>query len=247
MLERYAAYQQRYAREPRESDRALIELLRREAAPRLARGERPWLLDAGCSTGNLLRHIRSAMPDLRLSGADLAPRFVEAARRDPDLAGIDFGVLDLLDLGARERYDFVTAHAVCYLFGDEDYPRALASMARALRPGGAYLGFELIHGFAQELCIRETSRSHPDGLVLHFRPMQQVERLLRQSGFERAEFHPFAIGRDLPRGATWGGNADGFEDLNSYTVRTDDGQRLLFRGALYQPWCHVVAWKSAGA
>jgi hypothetical protein len=48
---------------------------------------------------------------------------------------------------------------------------------------------------------------------------------------------------DLARGSVYKDGESGFEDLNSYTVKTETGDRLLFRGALYQPWCHMIAHK----
>ena len=67
MLARYDDYQQRYRDSIRESDKVLIDLIREAAAGRPAR-----LLDIGCSTGNLLRHIRRLVPGLDLHGGDLA-------------------------------------------------------------------------------------------------------------------------------------------------------------------------------
>ena len=66
-----------------------------------------------------------------------------------------------------------------------------------------------------------------------------------ESGFDDVQFAPFEIPIDLPRGRTVGDNESGFEDLNSYTVRSEAGDRLLFRGTLFQPWCHLIARKPA--
>ena len=32
-----------------------------------------------------------------------------------------------------------------------------------------------------------------------------------------------------------------FSELNSYTIKSENGERLVFRGSLYQPWCHICA------
>lgn len=232
--DRYVAYQERYADSIRESDKVLLALVG-EVTDR----PDPAILDIGCSTGNLLMHLRDALPDARLTGGDMAADVIESCRRDPRLTGIDFQVMDMADI--RGRYDVVIANATGFFLTADEYERALESVARSLEPGGTYLAFEWLHPFRQELAIRETSRSHPEGLTIHARSYEAVEGMLRRAGFRHVEFRPFEIPIDLERGRTFGDNADGFEDLNSYTVRTADGARLLFRGALHQPWCHLVA------
>jgi cyclopropane fatty-acyl-phospholipid synthase-like methyltransferase len=234
--DRYGAYQERYAQNIRESDRVLVELI----AEALGDGSRS-LLDIGCHTGNLLMHMRSRLPNARLSGGDMAASVIEAAQRDPRLEGIDLRVMDMLAI--EGMYDVIVANAVAVYFTIDEYDQAIASIAAALHEGGTYVAFEWLHPFPQELQIKETSRSHPEGLTINFRPYSQVEKILRRNGFRSVAFKPFEIPIDLERGATYGDNADGFEDLNTHTVRTEDGQRLLFRGTLHQPWCHLVATK----
>lgn len=234
--DQYVTYQQRYAGSIRESDKVLLAMIA-EAAGR----PDPAVLDIGCSTGNLLLHLREAMPQARLTGGDMAEDVIEGCRRDPNLAGIDFAVMDMTDI--QGRYDVIVANATAFFLTADEYGRALRSVADALAPGGAYIAFEWLHPFRQELAIRETSRSHPDGLTIHARSFGAVEGLLREAGFSTVDFRPFRIPIDLEQGTTFGENAEGFEDLNSYTVRTEDGERLQFRGTLHQPWCHLLARK----
>ena len=236
--DRYADYQERYAQSMRESDKRLLELLQKEAE-RL--GGSPTLLDIGCSTGNFLRHVAAAIPGAKLTGGDMASDVIEACRADADLAGIEFEVMDMTAL--RGSYGIVVANATSFFLDEEEHTRALGSVAEVLEPGGAYLAFEWLHPFRQRLEIRETSRSHPDGLTIHSRPQHEVEARLREVGFSEVEFLPFEIPIDLEQGETFRDDDSGFEDLNSYTVRTEEGRRMIFRGALYQPWCHMVARK----
>jgi SAM-dependent methyltransferase len=230
----YLAYQARYAAQPRESDRVLVEIV-----DRLTRGrDGATVLDLGCSTGNLLRHLRRARPDLALVGGDLMESHLEACRRDPELADLPFAVMDALDLGVESAYDVVVVNAVLYLFAPSELERALTSIARSLRPGGHLVAFDLFHPFGQELTITEASATHPEGLTLHFRSYGAVGAALARAGFGTPEIAPFAIPVDLPRP---GDDAD----IISYTVPAADGRRLLFRGALFQPWCHAVAPRAA--
>lgn len=242
----YLAYQERWADDLRESDRVLIEHVRAATAdlPEAGRPD-PLVIDIGCSTGNLLRHLRQAMPGLSLAGGEYSPEALAACRANPDLAGIPFAEMDVVNLDAEASYDVVIVNAVLYLMDDEDFASALAGLGRAICDGGTLLVFDFFHPFRHDLAIVERSRSQPAGLPLHFRPQDGVQALLRDAGFGDVRFEPFRIPIDLERGSTYTDNASGFEDLNSYTVRAESGDRLLFRGTLFQPWCHLVAVKAS--
>lgn len=230
----YTDYQRRYAAEPRESDRVLIEIARRAIAGRPAGSPPPRVLDVGCSTGNLLRHLGRALPHAELWGGELMPEALAACRAAPDLAHVRVESMDLLDIGHRNAFDVIVVNAVLYLFDDADLAQALASVARALVPGGTVAIFDLFHPFAQNLTIREESLTHPDGLVLHFRPYAVLDAAAAAAGLAEPRITPFEIPIELPRP---GDDAD----IRSYTRDAVDGARLLFRGALAQPWCHVAA------
>jgi methylase of polypeptide subunit release factors len=77
----YTEYQQRYAIEPRESDRVLIGHVAAALAGRPAGAGPPRVLDIGCSTGNLLRHLARALPHAELWGGELMPEALVAAKR----------------------------------------------------------------------------------------------------------------------------------------------------------------------
>ena len=241
--EKYQEYQSRYAAEPRESDKVIIRLVR-ELAAQAGAARRLRLLDIGCSTGNLLFHLKRAVPQLDLVGGDMVPTILDECRRNPGLKDIDFQTANIVDLGLNQTFDIITVNAVLYMLDDAQFVRAVANVAKALRPGGWFAVFDFFHEFNQDLAILEKSRSHPDGLMLHFRPQSSVSRILGDSGFSNIRYMPFSIPIDLARGQTAAGNRDGFEDLNSYTVKAESGDRLLFRGTLYQPWCHLTAQKT---
>lgn len=230
----YTDYQRRYAAEPRESDRVLIGHVAEALGARGTNGHRPRVLDIGCSTGNLMRHLSRALPGAELWGGELMPEALEACRAAPDLDGMTFAEMDLLDIGHPGAFDVIVINAVLYLLGDDDLRQAIASVAAALAPGGSLVAFDLFHPFEQHLTIREASATHPDGLVLHFRPYALLDEACADAGLALPRIHPFAIPIDLPRPAR-------DDEIISYTVPTAAGGRLLFRGALAQPWCHVVA------
>jgi SAM-dependent methyltransferase len=234
-LSDYNLYQRKYVEEPRESDEVILGIVREYLLS--WRDTRPAaLLDIGCSTGNLLLHLKRYFPDLSLEGGDLAPSSLEVCRQTPELAGINFTNMNVMTL-PKQKYDIVIANAVAVYFSWQEYEEALRSIYASLRPGGVYIAFEWLHPFAhQDLTIIETSIGHPDGLRIFFRPIPKVNALVKNCGFARTEFRPFELPIDLP----FPGND---AEVVTYTRQDIDNRRMAFRGILYQPWCHVIAQK----
>jgi SAM-dependent methyltransferase len=232
----YNEYQNRYAARMRESDRVLIDLVRRVAAGRPADGNGVSVLDLGCSTGNLLLHLKANFQGLELFGGDVVKSAIEQCRSNPMLKGIQFNEMDIFELPLDRMYDIVVTNAVLWAFDDAQFPAALRNIGRLLTTDGTLLAFEQFHPFQQELSIVERSKYHPDGLTLYLRGYEVVRSAFAGAGFASVEFQPFNIPIDLPRPSD-------SSEINSYTVNTVDGARMSFRGALFQPWCHVVARK----
>lgn len=236
LISNYSSYQDKYKDEPRESDRTTIGLV--EAAVG-NRGDAD-ILDIACSTGNLLRHMARRLDQPGLVGADMAVDSLEICKQDPELQSIDFHYANLLDLSTlNQRFDAITASAVTFLFKWDDYLKALQSLHAALKPGGCYVGFEFANPFdVQDLTIIETNEWNPDGMTLHIRPVKKVRQALTEAGFERIEFHPFVLPIDLE----FPGHD---KDVVTYTRKDEHGERMAFRGAIYQPWCHIVAHRKS--
>ena len=244
LYKKYSAYQKRYAGNIRESDKILIQMIQ-TILKELPPGDHS-LLDLGCSTGNLLFNIKQVLADtgLKLAGGDLMADVITDCRQNPELEDIDFFTLDALKMSFEAKFNIVVSNALIYLFDEQQLRSVFENVYQALKPGGYFLVFDFAHKFEQVLEIKEFSRSHPAGLTLHFRPESQLATLLAAAGFTDIDFQPFQIPVDLPPGNLYGKNTDGFEDLNSYTMKTEDRTRLLFRGALFQPWCHYRARKA---
>lgn len=229
-MEAYRAYQQRYAGRSRESDGKLISLVQRHAGDLQGKT----LLDMGCSTGNLLLHLKHALPGLALEGADLIEKIIAENAGKPELAGISFRVMNVLEMDADRQYDVVVANAALMFFDDVEFERAVLNLARAVKPGGLLAVFDLFHPFEETITLVETSAAHPKGLKFSLRSHRQVRTAVEAGGLESPSFEAWSMPMDLPRPTDWA-------DLTSYTVRTDGGERLSFRGVLYQPWCHMLA------
>lgn len=238
-LDGYNAYQRKYSETIRESDRVIIDIVR-EIVSRRSAGTPLKLLDIGCSTGNLLLHLKRLVTGLELYGGDLAQSSLELCRGNKALSGITFGEMDILDIQQASEFDIIVANAVAVYFTWAEYEQTLRSVYRALKSNGAYIVFEWMHPYQhQDLVIYETSIGHPDGIRICYRPILKVTQVVQSAGFSDVKFLPFVIPIDLPNSGYDG-------EVVSYTVKDEIGERMTFRGALYQPWCHMVAYKGSG-
>jgi SAM-dependent methyltransferase len=102
------------------------------------------VLDVGCGIGGPARTI-AARTGARVTGIDLTPDFVEAARRLTATVGLkaDFVVGSALDLPfADAAFDLVTLLHVGMNIADK--PRLFAEVARVLAPGGTFGVFDVM-------------------------------------------------------------------------------------------------------
>lgn len=93
------------------------------------------VLDAGCGTGGLLKALRAAQGDWRLTGLDFMPLACELARERTG-GEIVQGSITELPFGDAAFDAVVSADVVCQV---EDGARALREFARCVRPGGTVL------------------------------------------------------------------------------------------------------------
>lgn len=102
------------------------------------------VLDLACGPGNTTRHLAAGIEGATVVGLDLSvPMLEEAVAQTPDPAAIGFARVDTHALPiADATVDVAHCAAALYLFGD---PAAVvAEVARALRPGGRFIGMTLV-------------------------------------------------------------------------------------------------------
>jgi len=231
-MKAYSQYQQRYFCNLRESDKVIIDLVRDVAAKQPVNR----LLDIGCSTGNLLYHLKVEFPALTLTGGDLSSEIVAGCRLNPALAGIEFETINVVELGDGPKFEVVIANAMLHFLSAEEFEKALRGISKRLSSGGWLIAFDYFHPFEQELEIKEISPAHPEGITVCYRSCATTKAVLEKNAFTNAEFRPFNIPIDLSPST-----GDDYLDLRTHTVKLSDGRRLCFRGALFQPWCHLLA------
>lgn len=232
----YLAYQEKYRDTPRESDRLLIELVSQRVP------EGGLVLDVGCSTGNLLRHLRAVRPDLSLVGMDLSVESIGGAKAD-ELASIhdpgtliSFNVRDVLagpPFNDTVEFHAAILNAVLYCLNDQQTLAALCNIHSILRPGGHLFIWDYLQHWEQRLTITEESERYGKA-TFHIRPYSLLNHLAKQAGFTGCEFVPFCPSH-LPV-------PDDPYDLTSWTY-SGNPHGFSFRGGLAQPWCHAVLTK----
>ena len=82
----YAAYQARYADNPKECDKRTAQLVLQSLQSTQPSSSRPRILDIGCSTGNFLQHLKRLNVNANLIGGDLMK---SAPRRMPEEPSAD--------------------------------------------------------------------------------------------------------------------------------------------------------------
>jgi len=92
------------------------------------------VLDAGCGSGRMTRHIIERVPDGRVIGIDASPAMIEKARAELGDSA-ELRVENLLELELDEQVDAVFSNAAFHWVSDHD--RLFARLHAALVPGGA--------------------------------------------------------------------------------------------------------------
>lgn len=98
------------------------------------------VLDVGCGTGTqALLTLARILPGGSVTGLDINPRMVAAARRKIRRAGAAIEVVQgdatALPFGA-DRFDVVTITTVLHMIATSEHPACLAEAKRVLKPGG---------------------------------------------------------------------------------------------------------------
>jgi SAM-dependent methyltransferase len=103
------------------------------------------ILDVGCGGGWALVHFAERFPSARCLGVEVEPCSVELARkliRDRDLESRCEVRLGSVELAEPNSYDVATSFLVIHEIEPAIKQRFFADVARALKPGGAFLVFD---------------------------------------------------------------------------------------------------------
>jgi ubiquinone/menaquinone biosynthesis C-methylase UbiE len=149
------------------------------------------LLEVGCGTGAISRHLATLPGVARVTGVDPSPLFVERARELAGDAAVDFRVGDgrRLDV-ADASFDAVVLHtSLCHMPVPE---RALAEAHRVLRRGGRIAVFDgdyatMTLALGARDPLQSCAEAVLDMLVHDPWLMRRIAPLLAAAGFEELE------------------------------------------------------------
>jgi tRNA (cmo5U34)-methyltransferase len=157
------------------------------------------LLDLGCGTGLELDYIFRKLPDVAVTGIDMAQAMLDklkAKHPDKNVKLICGSYFDI-ELGAN-AYDTVISRQSLHHFTYEQKVGLYRRVREALKPGGIYLEADYMVDnqakedelYAENARIRR-EQNIPDGAFYHFDTPCTVEnqiKLLEQAGFRHVDF-----------------------------------------------------------
>ncbi|MBR2435852.1 MAG: methyltransferase domain-containing protein [Lentisphaeria bacterium] len=160
------------------------------------------ILDIGCGTGLELDIIFARLPDLQVTGIDMAEEMLSKLREKHGNRNLTLIRDDYFRHPFGESvYDGVISFETLHHFPAETKTRLLEKICRALRPGGFYLECDYIAStqaiedlvFAEAARRRERDRIPPDTFVHFDTPLTLEHEMaaMRDAGFSTVELVGF--------------------------------------------------------
>lgn len=160
------------------------------------------LLDIGCGTGLELDTIFARLPDLQVTGIDMAEEMLSKLREKHGNRNLTLIRDDYFRHPFGESvYDGVIAFETLHHFPAETKTRLFTKICRALKPGGFYLECDYIASsqaiedlvFAEAARRRERDRIPPDTFVHFDTPLTLEHEMdaMRDAGFSTVELVGF--------------------------------------------------------
>lgn len=159
----------------------LENILSRQAGPHR-------VLDLGCGPGTWalrLGHLTESWV-----GYDVAPDFIETARREAHRLGrtnLRFEVGSLLEVDEGRNFNLVVLGGILGYLDDSELPQLMATVKNHLRPGGiVYARVSISPGLYPRLSL---GKNYP----IHYRKLDEYVNLFRQSGLHVTQERDYAF------------------------------------------------------
>jgi ubiquinone/menaquinone biosynthesis C-methylase UbiE len=200
------------------------------------------VLDMGCGTGVAARTIaRRTNFSGRVTGIDLSPYLVEAAKRLADEEGlggrVEFRYGDTRELDIPDgEFDAVVAHTL--VSHVQEPPTALNEAARVVKPGGLIAIFDGDYASMTFALDDPVERKRYDealisAVVTSARVMRQMPRLIQQAGLEMVRTFPYIMA-EVGEGDFWLSAIDSFEKLAPQSGAMTEAEATGWANALHR-------------
>jgi tRNA (cmo5U34)-methyltransferase len=118
------------------------------------------VIDLGCGTGTIAKHLLERFPNARVTCLDLAENMIKMAQAKlADRAGVRYLVGDFSAIDSGESYDAVVSSlALHHIPSDSDKREFYRGIYSCLRPGGVFYNADVVLGssnFLQALYMRQ--------------------------------------------------------------------------------------------
>jgi len=217
-------------RELKHHERALIDLISARVGDQ---ENNKTFLDVGCADGLFLSHVQDRYPQWRLEGLEANEELIERGTKSEIASQIVLHHGDAYDFVPDNAYDVIAASGILAVF--DDPLSVLERWISWLKPGGRMFVYSIFN--VQDIDTRVYFRNNflPNGWETGLTgfSVQSTQRHLEQLGVE-FEFIPFDLPVDLPKSEN---------PIRSYTVRTEDGRRLVIAGNILCEFHHLVISK----
>jgi ubiquinone/menaquinone biosynthesis C-methylase UbiE len=179
------------------------------------------VLDMGCGTGVAARTIaRRANFSGRVTGIDLSPYLIEAAKRLADEEGlgtrVEFLSGDTRDLDIPDgRFDAVVAHSL--VSHVQEALTVLKKVGRVVKPGGLIAIFDgdyasMTFALDDPVQSKRYDEALINAVVTSPQVMRQMPRLIQQADLEMIRTFPYIMA-EVGKGDFWLSAIDSFEKL----------------------------------
>ena len=200
------------------------------------------VLDLGCGTGVAARTIaRRAFFSGRVTGIDLSPYLVEAARRLADeerLGGrVEFHSGDTRDLDIPDgRFDAVVAHTL--VSHVEEALTVLKEAGRIVKPGGLIAIFDgdfasMTFALDDPAQSKKYDEALINALVTSPQVMRQMPRLIQQAELEMIRMFPYIMA-EVGKGDFWLSGIDAYEKLAPKSGMMTEEEATSWANALHK-------------
>ncbi len=232
-------YQKQYLNSPRECDKKTINFIKKNLNPKKNN-----IADLGSGNGNFLFHLKKKVPFQNYFGFEYSRQMLNKCKSQEYLKEINFNEINIIKKPIRPNMDVIVSTAVTYQFKESEFIKCMKNIYKSLKKNGTYIGYELVNEFSQELTIIEKTDLYKTGIPLHIRSKNYLKKILIKIGFKEINFNFFNIRIDLESKKNISKMSNEYvEHLKTYTVTDMKKKRHMFRGSIFEPWCHIICKK----